>query len=199
MTVTLVTMPTSPAFKSSNWGIKRQVAVSESPFTGSANVQEYGMAKWYATLSLPPMKREQAVEWQAFFLKCHGRNNIFLLGDPDAKSQLGNSTSATTSGTGAIGVTTINMTLSGAGATIEVGDYIQFSSGAAARLHMVTTKRTGNGAVAFEPPLKAAVASAQTVVLAGSKGVFRMDSNELTWSSNEISTYGVSFSCSEVV
>lgn len=198
MAVTLITMPTTPAFRSSNWGIKRAVAVSESPFTGSANVQEYGMAKWYATLSLPPMKREQAVEWQAFFLKCHGRNNIFLLGDPDAKTQRGTTNVSTTSGTGAIGDTSINMTLT-AGGTLKVGDYIQFSTGTASRLHMVTTLRTGSGAVAFEPPLKVAVASSQAVVRSGAKGVFRMDSNELTWSSDEISTYGVTFSCSEVV
>ena len=198
MAVTLITMPTTPAFKTSNWGIKRAVAVSESPFTGAANVQEYAMAKWYATLSLPPMKREKAVEWQAFFMKCHGRNNIFLLGDPDAKTQRGTATSSVTSGTGAIGATTINMTLN-SGGTLEVGDYIQFSTGTSSRLHMVTTTRTGSGAVAFEPPLKAAVASAQAVVRSGAKGVFRMDSNELTWSSDEISTYGVTFSCSEVV
>lgn len=199
MAVTQISMPTTPAFKSSNWGIKRAVAISESPFTGSANAQEYGMAKWYATLTLPPMKREQAVEWQAFFMKCHGRNNIFLLGDPDAKVQFGTTTSATTSSVGAVGATTINMTLSGSDKTIEVGDYIQFGTAAAARLHMVTARRTGNGAVAFEPPLKAQVNGSVSVGLAQSKGVFRMDSNELTWSSNEISTYGVSFSCSEVV
>tara|TARA_R110001592_G_scaffold181147_3_gene423789 strand:+ start:187 stop:786 length:600 start_codon:yes stop_codon:yes gene_type:complete len=199
MAVISISMPIAPAFKSSNWGIKRAVAISESPFTGSANAQEYGMARWYATLSLPPMKREQAVEWQAFFLKLHGRNNIFLLGDPDAKVFLGTTTTATTSSVGLVGATTINMTLSGSDKTIEVGDYIQFGTATAARLHMVTTQRTGNGAVAFEPALKSQVSSGVSVGLTGSKGVFRMDSNELTWSSNEISTYGVTFSCSEVV
>ena len=34
-------MPTSPAFVTSDWGITRSVALSESPFTGATQVHKY--------------------------------------------------------------------------------------------------------------------------------------------------------------
>ena len=196
----LVTMPSSPAFTKSEWGIRRTVAVSESPFTGATQVQKYDRAQWYATLTLPPMKREQAAEWQAFFMQCEGRANTFLLGDPDAKTVTGGSapSSVSTAAAASIGATTLNLTL-GSGKKINKGSYLQIGTNSNAKLYMVVDDNTGNGNVTIQPPLKVAVANSTSVDFTSAQGVFRMDSNDLTWSANELSIYGVTFSCSEAL
>lgn len=196
----LITMPSSPAFQKSEWGIRRAVAVSESPFSGKQQTYKYAKAQWYATLSLPPMKREQAAEWQAFFMKLEGRANTFLLGDPDAKTVTGGNapSSVSVSAAASIGATSVSLTI-GSGKKINAGSYIQFGTGSSSRLHMVVDDNTGNGAVTIQPPLKTALTTATAVDITSAQGVFRMDSNDLTWSANELSVYGITFSCTEVV
>ena len=196
----LITMPSSPAFSASEWGMRRAIAVSESPFTGATQVQKYNKAQWYATLTLPPMKRDEAVAWQSFFLLLEGRYNTFLLGDPDAKVVTGGNapTSVAVSASAAIGATSVSLTI-GSGKKLNQGSYLQFFTGANSRLHMVVDDNTGNGAVTIQPPLKAAITSSTAVDFTAAQGVFRMDTNDLTWSSDHLSTYGITFSCSEVV
>ena len=193
-------MPTSPAFTTSDWGIRRAVAVSESPFTGATQVQKYAKAQWYATLSLPPMKRSQAVEWQSFFMQLEGKANTFLLGDPDAKTVMGGNapTSISVTSSAAIGATSVTLTI-GSGKKLNKGSYLQFGTGSSSRLHMVVDDNTGNGAVTIQPALKDAITTGTTVTFASARGLFRMDTNELTWSANELSNYGITFSCSEAL
>lgn len=193
-------MPTSPAFTTSDWGIRRVVAVSESPFTGATQVQKYAKAQWYATLSLPPMKRSDASQWQSFFMQLEGRANTFLLGDPDAKTVLGGNapTSISVTSSAAIGATSVSLTI-GAGKKLNKGSYLQFGTGSSSRLHMIVDDNTGNGAVTIQPPLKDAITTGTTVTFASAQGLFRMDTNELTWSANELSNYGITFSCSEAL
>jgi hypothetical protein len=198
--MTLITMPSSPGFVSSDWGIRRTVAVSESPFTGAQQVETYPKAQWYATLSLPPMKRSQAAEWQAFFMLCEGRKNTFLLGDPDAKTVTGGSApqSIALAAGASIGATSVNLTI-GSGKKLNKGSYIQFFTGSSSRLHMVVDNNTGNGTVTIQPPLKDAVTTSTAVDFTAAQGVFRMDSNEMTWQADQLSRYGITFSCSEAL
>lgn len=198
--MTVIAMPTSPAFTTSDWGIRRVVAVSESPFTGATQVQKYAKAQWYATLSLPPMKRSQAVEWQSFFMQLEGKANTFLLGDPDAKTVMGGNapTSISVTSSAAIGATSVTLTI-GSGKKLNKGSYLQFGTGSSSRLHMIVDDNTGNGAVTIQPALKDAITTGTTVTFASARGLFRMDTNELTWSANELSNYGITFSCSEAL
>ena len=193
-------MPTSPAFTQSDWGISRTVAVSESPFTGAAQVHKYPKAQWSTTLTLPPMKRDLARQWQAFFMKCEGRANTFLLGDPDGKVLTGGNlpTSVVIAADAAIGDTSVNLTI-GTGKKISEGSYLQFNTSANARLYMVVDDNTGDGIVTIQPPLKAAITSSTTVIFSAAQGVFRMDDNDLRWSADHVSRYGITFSCSEAL
>lgn len=193
-------MPTSPAFTNSDWGISRTVAVSESPFTGASQVHSYPKAQWQATLTLPPMKRSQASQWQAFFMQCEGRANTFLLGDPDGKEIISDAapTSIAVASSAAIGDTTVNLTI-GAGKQINTGSYLQFFTGANSVLHMVVDNNSGDGSVTIQPPLKVALTTSTPVDFTEAQGVFRMDSNDLRWSADQVSRYGITFSCSEVI
>ena len=72
-----ITMPSSPNFTKSEWTLFRTVGTTISPFTGKQKTQEFDGVYWTATVSLPPMRRSQAVEWQSFLLNCKGPINTF--------------------------------------------------------------------------------------------------------------------------
>ena len=61
--------PTTVGVQKSNWGLRRAVGLSESPFTGAQQVYEHTMALWTAVITLPPMSRAQAVDYQTFFMQ----------------------------------------------------------------------------------------------------------------------------------
>jgi len=201
-----LTMPTTPNFVKSDWGIQRAVAKSESPFTFGAQVHEFTGAKWYSTVTLPPMNRSQASEWQSFFMQLHGTKGTFLMGDPDASAVQGTvSNTIAVSADHAVGAydVTVDGTDTSESQLFKKGDYVQFNSGATSKLHMIIADVASNGSgeatLTIEPPLSATLANNATVTYASPKCVMRMTNNELTWSANQISLYGVSFSCEEVL
>ena len=201
-----LTMPTTPNFVKSDWGIQRAVAKSESPFTFGAQVHEFTGAKWYSTVTLPPMNRSQASEWQSFFMQLHGTKGTFLMGDPDASAVQGTvSNTIAVSADHAVGAydVTVDGTDTSESQLFKNGDYVQFNSGATSKLHMIIADVASNGSgeatLTIEPPLSATLANNATVTYASPKCVMRMTNNELTWSANQISLYGVSFSCEEVL
>lgn len=201
-----LTLPTAPAFSQARWTLKRATAMSESPFTGQQQVFDYGYALWTATLTLPPMMREQAANWEAFMMKLHGRKGTFLLGDPDAKTiQGGANTSATLNGAISVGDFTISINTNNANMTnvFKAGDYIQIGTAGAAKLYMIVDNATSNSSgivsVNIEPAIKVAASDAAAVDYTAAQGVFRMDSADLGWDTNEVSRYGITFSCTEAL
>jgi len=201
-----LTMPTSPSnFRTSEWRIVRTVAVSTSPFNYSSQSADYGGSMWTTTVELPPMKRDEAYAWQVFFVQLHGRAGTFLLGDPDSKTIRGGLNSViNVNGVHSVGAYSISVENATASTVIfKAGDYIQFGSGATQKLHMITADCTSNGSgqatVEIEPPLKTALANDSSIAYANTKAVMRMDNNELSWTADQISVYGISFSCSEVI
>lgn len=85
----LVTMPSSPNFVKSNFSLHRTIGSVSSPYTGKIRTQEFDGVFWKATVSLPPMRRELARQWQSFLLQCNGPVNNFRFADPDALTQQG--------------------------------------------------------------------------------------------------------------
>ena len=82
-------MPTSPNFVRSNWSLIRTVGTTTSPFTGKTKTQEYDGVYWTAEVSLPPMRRADASNWQSFLLELNGSVNHFKFADPDALTNTG--------------------------------------------------------------------------------------------------------------
>ena len=199
-----LTMPTYPAPVSSSWKLTRGVSYSVSPFTGQQQVQENELALWQATITLPPMKREHASNWQAFFMKLHGRYGTFLMGDPDAKNPIGSvygsgSTYAQTpAGQSVLYVVT---TLNNGTNVFLPGDYIQIGVGASSLLFMVVDTAHTNGAglcsVNVEPRAKRLINASEIATFIQPKGLFRMDTNDIGWNSDHVSRYGITFSCTE--
>lgn len=82
--------------------------------------------------------------------------------------------------------------------TLLNGDYIQISSGGAARLHMVVGGGwSGNGTYTIEPALKASYSAGTPVTVVRACGLWRLDSNDIGWDADRSSLYSFSFSCTE--
>ena len=282
-----ITMPTTPNFLSSEFSLVRTIGNSISPFTGQQKVQEFDNVFWQAQVTLPPMNRTTAVNWQSFLSRLKGTTNVFQFADPDALTKTGtydasdlkanariNDTSTTltfsgstitssdsvftnarvgdyfvvtgagnepnngthkittktsatvvvvdslltaessTSGCkvqqnikGAQGLS-LQATSNSAAGSIVVGDYLGILSGTATtnqpvQLVLVTeaaTETSGSPnefAVGIEPKLRSDLADNTLVKFASPKGLFRLQSNEISWSADRNSIYRMSFSCME--
>ena len=294
----IVTMPNTPNFIQSNFRLIRTIGTVSSPYTGTISTQEFDGVYWEASVNLPPMRRDVAVNWQSFLLECNGPVNQFKFSDPDALTNRGtydtndlkaknrvNQTSAieldfnanntitapsnttpfsnilvgdfiivtgstkpANNGTHKItakanaytvtvapetavtliteadvtgckilsnqkGATGLNLASSSNSATgtIKKGDYLQITSSSTAGSNpvqyvMVTEDATLNVnsgedtyGVKIQPKLRTAITENHLVRFVSPKGMFRLTTKDIDWDANNISNYGMSFSCIEVV
>ena len=293
----IVTMPSTPNFIRSNFVLRRAVGSVASPYTGKVRTQEYDGVFWEATVTLPPMRRDVAKNWQSFLLELNGPVNHFKFADPDALTNLGtynvndlkaknrinqgsieldfsattqtitapsnttpfanavvgdfivvtgsanpenNGTHKITSKTNAYtvvvesesgglvteadktgctiksnqkGATGLNLSAStnSATGTIKKGDYLQITSSSTAGANpvqyvMVTEDATLNVisgedtyGIKIQPKLRTAITENHLVRFATPKGLFRLTTKDVDWDADNISNYGISFSCIEVV
>ena len=202
-----LTMPTTPAYRTSRWALQRRTAMSQSPFTGNQQVAEYDFALWTTELNLPPMNRESASAWQAFLLQLHGKRGTFLLGDPDAKNPRGAVTGTITLD-GGVSIGDYEVQLNSATQTstsniVKAGDYLQIGGGSAAKLHMIcadaSSDSNGDFTVQIEPAIKASGNAGASVVLTNAQGVFRLSDDLVGWDANEVSVYGITLACIEAL
>lgn len=184
------------------------VAVSQSPFTFQQQIVAHAGQRWAASVSLPPMKRQDAETWVAFLLSMKGQVGTFLLGDPNCQTPQGSaSTNAGTPLVSGGGQTGDSLVVDGLPANttnyLKAGDYIQLGSGATASLHKVLTNvdtdSTGGALLEIWPSLRSSPADNAPVVVANTKGRFRLKENMTQWSINEISSYGITFDCVEAL
>lgn len=167
--------------------------VGQSPFTFSQQVYEYSGEMWTADITLKPMRRSEAEQWNAFLLSLNGRVGTFLLGDPFACQNRG--TAQTGNVIGATGDRTITINMNG---SLLVGDYIQIGTGSSARLYKVLQDRSGIGDLEIWPALRAPH-SGTSVVMNPSKGAFRLSTSEQGWTVDELATYGITFAAMEAL
>ena len=85
----IITMPSSPNFTRSSFRLVRTIGQTASPFTGRQLTQEFDAVFWEAEVTLPPLNRTQAVEWQSFLMQLKGATNHFKFADPDALTNQG--------------------------------------------------------------------------------------------------------------
>jgi len=111
------------------------------------------------------------------------------------------------------GATGLNLSASSSSATgtIKKGDYLQITSSSTAGSNpvqyvMVTDDATLNViggedtyGVKIQPKLRTAITQNHLVRFATPKGLFRLTTKDVDWDADNISNYGISFSCIEVV
>ena len=202
-----LTLPTTTGITRSNFNLQRVVGMSQSPFTGQQQVYEHSFALWQSTITLAPMKRAIASEYQTFFMQLHGMRGTFLMGDPDAKSKRGNATQSSLTITSSASVGAYDISVSGftnsqSNALVK-GDYIQFGTGSSSKLHMIVenvdASASGTATIQIEPALKVAITTSTSCSINNCVGVWRLDTNEIGWDADRASLYGFSFSCTEAI
>lgn len=199
-------LPTS-IYGFSSFALTREtkVAVSSSPFTFKEQILVYPGQRWKASVSLPPMPREDADVWRAWLTKLSGLENTFNMGDPLSAEPKGSA-----GGTPLVaGANQIGNSLDIDGATssqtgwLLAGDYIQLGTGSDARLYMVIgdvdTDGSGNATISIWPNIRTAFADNTPVVTSDTVGTWRLDSNSTTFQTSENSFTRISFSANSVV
>jgi len=170
--------------------LRRVVSVAESPFTLDTQVYSHQGARWEAEVTLPPLTYAEARSVEAFIVGLKGREGTFTFGNPlhtDTAIVL-------TSGSTAIRSETL--TTSAGSTAVSAGTYFQLGS----YLYLVTAdKSSGSGTLEFQPPLKETIATGQGLVFNQPKSLWRMASNDVSWSTNEASLQGFSFAMVEAL
>lgn len=202
MTTYPVTIPTAIAPRTTNFRIRRTVGMTKSIYTGSQQVYQYTGEWWECDVTMPPMRTANAREFVAFLVSMRGLVGTMYLGDWDCRDALGSaSSSAGTPLVNGADQTGNSLICDGAPASatgyLKAGDYIQIGSGDTQKLHMLTADSSSDGSgdftVEIEPALRSSPADDTALVVASTKGVFRLVSNETSWDTNAVSTYGISF------
>jgi len=170
-------------FTSMTMRLRSATAISQSPFTYDQQVYQHQGVRWEAEVELPPLKRSEAKQVEAFFAALRGQANTFTLGNPL------HNTTATGTGTGAINATTLTGTFAG----VVAGDYFQIGTA----LYIVTEATSGTS-INIMPPLRSAASSA-SLDFTLPKGTWRLATNEIGWSINQASLYGFTFACVEAI
>jgi hypothetical protein len=179
-----LTLPSLPA--SVEWGGRSVVAMTESPFTLSQETQVWPGQGWTARVVVGPVTGNAAIApWRAFFMGLNGKQGTFLLGDPIGVAPRGVATGTPlVNGARTSGATTLATDGWTANVTniLRAGDYIQIGSGAATRLHMVTTNANSNGSgqatLDIWPNIRReGIGDNAAIVLASPRGTFRLAQN----------------------
>jgi len=220
---------------------KNAVAVTKSPFTFKEQTQQYEGQAWAATVTLPPMKRQDAAAWTAFLMALKGPRGTFLMGDPNCKDPQGNANDLIDipdsaevdellletgdlllletgdslllepGSPGSVGGSNLSggeITLTGAQPSVtdflKAGDYIQIGDDDAnPTLHMVLNDADSNasGEVTLDiwPEIRGTRVGPLNVYVRDTKGLFRLSSPIQQYEINNISSYGITFDCEEVI
>lgn len=192
--------PSHTGLRSAVFRMASQNFATQSPFTYQQQVLNHPGRRWEVDITLPPMKQADARIWIAWLAKLDGQLHTFTFGDP-----LGQTPQGSAGGTPLVagaGQTGASLDIDGctAGQTgwLKEGDYIQLGTGEDARLYLVMEDADSDGAgaatLSLWPAITAAPADNASVVVSNTVGAFRLASNVSTWSADEASVYGMSFS-----
>jgi hypothetical protein len=200
-----LSLPTTIGIANITLTASNAVAISESPFTYRQQIVAHPGQRWSATVSVPPLRKEFIEPWVTTLLALKGQVGTFLLGDPNNATPRGVATGTPlVKGAGQTGGT---LEIDGATPSVTgwllAGDYIQLGSGASATLHKVLQSANsdsgGNVTLEIWPNIRTAPLDNAVVTLNNTVGLFRLATNQQSWSINESSAYGLSFDCVEVI
>ena len=200
-------LPTHTGIAQIDFRTTNAVAYSRSPFTFAGQAHEYAGKMWQADVTLPPMKRSDAEQWVAWLVSLKGQLGTFYLGDPLALIPMGSARNADTiqvNGEATSG-NTINIDSAPINRTdyLKAGDFMQIGSGTSRQLFKVLTNTdtdgTGSATVDVWPNVRVSIANNAPVTVEAAQGVFRLSTNEQSWSVNNAAIYGISFSAMEAL
>ena len=200
-------LPATNTIRSIELRTVNAVAYSRSPFTFAGQAHEYAGKMWQADITLKPMRRSDAEKWITWLMSLKGQLGTFYLNDPLGCTPLGsarNSDTVTINGSTTSG-NTLDIQSAPLSTTdfLKAGDYMQIGSGTSRQLFKVLqdvdTDASGTATVDVWPNVRTSIADNSPITFESAKGVFRLASNETSWSVNEASIYGITFGAVEAV
>lgn len=195
MTTYPLSLPTHTGFRNVSFRTLNAVAYEQSPFTFAGQVQASAGQMLMVDVTLPPMRRADAEIWVAWLVSLRGQYGTFKIGDPCASAPNGTATTMTI--TGSAGNNSATVATNG---TLSAGDWFSVDIGSGFTvLHKLTADVTTGTSTAYFYPSLRSPASGVSCDLTYPQGIFRLMSNETSWSVNEAAIYGISFSAMEVV
>ena len=198
--MTTYAIPTTVGFSSVEFGLQNNNQVFESPLSNSIQVSELTGARWYATFNLPPMKKDNALEYIGFLQRLQGRVHSFFGYDANHRSPSGTIAGSTLLVNGADQTGTSLILDGGANSTLvlKAGDFFSVNN----ELKMVTANATTDGSgdvtVNFVPSLRSSPSNDATITTTNPVCTMKLTGDITTYSINTSSIYGISFSGVEV-
>ena len=198
--MTTYTIPTTVGFSSVEFGLENNNQVFESPLSNSIQVSELTGARWYATFNLPPMKKDNALEYIGFLQRLQGRVHSFFGYDANHRSPSGTIAGSTLLVNGADQTGTSLILDGGANSTLvlKAGDFFSVNN----ELKMVTANATTDGSgdvtVNFVPSLRSSPSNDASITTVNPVCTMKLTGDSTTYSINTSSIYGISFSGVEV-
>lgn len=155
------------------------------PFVAKVQVQEFAGRWWEFEARFPPLVEADGKRLAVFLGKLDGRKGTFLAGDLSNVNRGTPTGTPVVDGTGPTGVTIpIRGFDPSSTGNLLYGDYVQFGTGDAARLHMILNDSVdgdiaGDSEIDVWPPVTAnqSLADGQSLITTDPVGLFRLVSN----------------------
>jgi len=198
-----LSLPTSIGIAQIELRATNAVAISRSPFTFQSQVHAYTGQSWQADVTLPSVRRDLAEDWVAWLISLKGQLGTFYLGDPNAATPRGSARDSDTilvNGAVSSG-NTISIDSAPASQTdyLKAGDYLQVGTQLFKVLTSVDTNGSGEATIDVWPDVRTSISDDAAVTVQDTKGLFRLSSNEQTFSINEASFYEITFGAVEAI
>jgi hypothetical protein len=192
------------------------IAENISPFTGSAEQQQFQDQHWELDLEWPPMTWSQFAPWQGFLASLHGKLNPFLWGPPLATAPrgLGNLGGGPfVSVAPAAGANILNTAgwLPNSGPLLLPGDFLQLTGAPDSngiywtRLYQycgfsgLGSDGGGNATITIFPGIREVPAVGTVLVFNGAQGSFRLADNRRSAPAKKNKTFTFSMKCREAI
>jgi hypothetical protein len=188
-----LSFPSTVSIRHITWVAKTSVAVSTSPFTGQKQVYEHPGSWWELEIEMPPMTRAQAEEMIGFLLAMNGQAGTFTLGDPDGATARGIATGTPlVNGASQTGRTLItDGWTAGQTGIMKAGDWIQIGSYAYKVTQDANSDGSGNATLEIFPALESSPANNAAITVSNTTSLWRLASNEVIWTADDLVHYGI--------
>lgn len=200
-----ITPPLAPVERSLVLSGRSVVAITQSPFTLSQQIQAFGGEQWSFSMTLPPMARAEAEEWVAFLFKLKGRQGTFLLGPYHGRAARGTVPGMpSVDGANQTGneLDTTGWTANQTGILLA-GDFVQLNSGGTTSLHKILEDADSDGAgdstLLLWPSIRTSPADMSVVVVTNPVGHWLLVSNLMSYSVDVAQHYGLTIEAEEAL
>lgn len=197
--MTTYAIPTTVGFSNVSFGLQNNNQEFISPLSNVIQIAELTGSRWYATYTIPPMSKSEALEYIGFLNKLQGRVHSLYGYDPSHRTPSGSYSSSTLLVNGA-DQTGISLTTDGAQVSttvLKAGDFFSVNN----ELKMVTADATsdssGNLTINFVPSLRASPTDNASLTLTNPTCAMKLQSDSFTYDINQAQIYGISFSAIE--